>query len=640
MAGEETITGISTIDQPLKASMPSPATENASSETACVERNNGDYMLVFRAIEALRSQLARAKSDIEVLTRLRVQALDRPLEYIESVISGTAPQAPKQQDVVEVPDIDVEAYMSSASPESVSKYMHLAQSQGIIVGSRQWGLAGQQRSASSRAVSTRSTNYALWKGSKRSFSQRGLASAGQLTGATAVVTPEQSPSPQFSYLHDAHMAEPQTAPIAAPTRRAHSESQPPLNRANTEPLHMSPGDLPQHAQTQPGTPTRRGKSQKTLTPQILADFRKQQEEDMHVALAAEAENGSDGQHPQARAASASSRQSSQTPYLSADTPSTSRPSGKTLFSPIPQPATPQPIKRGRGRPRKNQEPTPKPARKPHRHRGPTRTESGTPKPPSYNVPWSDEEQQRLEELLLIYPEEEVANDRWRKISEALGTRTMRQVASRVQKYFIKLSKAGLPVPGKVPDTSTWTSINTRTADQRPSGLPKKRGRRAGASSKRKHVEFTSSEDEMDIDLDMESPRLAADSKGKQAERSPVMEMLEMPSGDSWMVPPAPSGMASTSRQGSSALRSAKSVHLGYRCDSCFAEPIVGIRWHCTECRGAHTVDLCDECREEGIYETPTHLDTHGFKPVREPEMEPYYANEIAAPALQEYSYLA
>ncbi|KAJ2851268.1 hypothetical protein IWW36_001289 [Coemansia brasiliensis] len=588
MAGEETIQEIATIDQPLRVSIPSPVTENAPSEISCVERNNGEYMLVFRAIEALRSQLARAKSDIEVLTRLRVQALDRPLEYIESVIAGTAPQVPKQQDVVEVPDIDIDAYMSSASPESVAKYMHLAQSQGIYVGSRQWGLAGQQRSMSTRAVSARSTNYALWtKGSKRSFSQRGLASsAGQLTGATAVATPEQSPSPQFSYLHEqqnGHMAELQTAPI--------------------------------------------------------------QEEDMHLALATEAENASDdGQYSQLlQAVSATPMQSGQASHI-VDTPSTSRPSGKTLFSPIPQPATPQPIKRGRGRPRKNQDPTPKPARKPYRHRGPTRTESGTPKPPSYNVPWSDEEQQRLEELLLIYPEEEVANDRWRKISEALGTRTMRQVASRVQKYFIKLSKAGLPVPGKVPDTSTWTSINSRatpSSDQRSNGTPKKRGRRAGASSKRKHVEFTSSEDEMDIDLDMESPKPVADPKGKQAERSPVMETLELPSGDSWMVPPLPGdNIASTSRHGSSALRSAKAVHLGYRCDSCFAEPIVGIRWHCMECRGAHTVDLCDECREEGVYETPTHLDTHNFQPVREPEMEPYYANEIAAPALQEYSYLA
>lgn len=32
----------------------------------------------------------------------------------------------------------------------------------------------------------------------------------------------------------------------------------------------------------------------------------------------------------------------------------------------------------------------------------------------------------------------------------LGNRTPKQVCSRVQKYFIKLHKAGLPVPGRIP----------------------------------------------------------------------------------------------------------------------------------------------------------------------------------------------
>ncbi|OMJ13155.1 ZZ-type zinc finger-containing protein 3 [Smittium culicis] len=82
-----------------------------------------------------------------------------------------------------------------------------------------------------------------------------------------------------------------------------------------------------------------------------------------------------------------------------------------------------------------------------------------PPPPSvFNKPWSEYEQNRLEELLEIYPDEPVANNRWRKISDALGTRTMRQVASRVQKYFIKLNLAGLPIPGRIPDFSKWSSL--------------------------------------------------------------------------------------------------------------------------------------------------------------------------------------
>jgi hypothetical protein len=70
-------------------------------------------------------------------------------------------------------------------------------------------------------------------------------------------------------------------------------------------------------------------------------------------------------------------------------------------------------------------------------------------PVTHNLPWSDEEQQRLEELLQIYPDEPVQAQRFNKISAALGTRTPRQVGSRVQKYFIKLAKNGLPVPGRI-----------------------------------------------------------------------------------------------------------------------------------------------------------------------------------------------
>lgn len=71
------------------------------------------------------------------------------------------------------------------------------------------------------------------------------------------------------------------------------------------------------------------------------------------------------------------------------------------------------------------------------------------KPVTHNLPWSDEEQRRLEELLKIYPDEPVQAQRFNKISAALGTRTPRQVGSRVQKYFIKLAKNGLPVPGRI-----------------------------------------------------------------------------------------------------------------------------------------------------------------------------------------------
>ncbi|KAJ2367198.1 hypothetical protein H4S02_010330, partial [Coemansia sp. RSA 2611] len=299
-------------------------------------------------------------------------------------------------------------------------------------------------------------------------------------------------------------------------------------------------------------------------------------------------------------------------------------------------------------------------------------DDGEVKPPSYNIPWTDEEQTRLEELLVVYPDEEVSNNRWRKISEALGTRTMRQVSSRVQKYFIKLSKAGLPVPGRAPDTSSWASMTRAPASAAGASIsPKPKRRRAaggsgsGSRSRHRYVDFTSSSGEdsggaMDIDgderefEDHDSFAVAArsyDRKGKQADRSgdagfsglapDAFQFSSSGAGNGVSMSGANgAGPSSAGLQQPLALRSAKAVHLGYRCDSCYSEPIVGVRWHCLDCRGAQAVDLCDECREEGTFETATHSLSHSFHAKREAEMEPFYANEVAASALREYSYLA
>lgn len=91
------------------------------------------------------------------------------------------------------------------------------------------------------------------------------------------------------------------------------------------------------------------------------------------------------------------------------------------------------------------------------------------KPETFNQLWTFEEQKRLEELLVEYPPEDVEMRRWTKIARALGklkissltsailkqflvlgNRTPKQVSSRVQKYFIKLLRAGLPIPGRGP----------------------------------------------------------------------------------------------------------------------------------------------------------------------------------------------
>lgn len=82
------------------------------------------------------------------------------------------------------------------------------------------------------------------------------------------------------------------------------------------------------------------------------------------------------------------------------------------------------------------------------------------KPETFNQLWSCEEQKRLEELLLIYPEEPVEMKRYKKVAKALGTRTPTQVMSRIQKYFAKLAKAGLPIPGRAPKGSNQGKLRS------------------------------------------------------------------------------------------------------------------------------------------------------------------------------------
>ncbi|KAJ2597131.1 hypothetical protein GGF39_003176 [Coemansia sp. RSA 1721] len=762
----------------------SPGTEATALSDGLVDvlRNNEEYLLMYRAIEALKSQLDRAKNDMEILGRLRDRVLADPQEYVQALVSGKEPAAPSQQEVVDVPMINMEPYVLFAHPAISEPYIRNIRKQstgrGLLAtysgalnkpAAAATGMPANIGAAGLRNPGAGRNASVAGKAGKYTLRQHQSASPsavlpGPLTGNTAVATPEQSPPRTQSTT--AHLTginnisgTPSTAvdanhPITAASRiRAstsgrseQSSSVPPIGRSNTEPVHRNVNAT---AQSVPGTPNSRGRSQKTLTPQILEEFRRQVSEERTsssergtgvpasgehketgvgqdgVGGEHEDEDNDDDEYYNRLVESAVSEHSSQmnNSYSSckqSDRSVSQKGAGKSLllsgigtsaeylqpqqhvgtrymvdhyetdlddFMESDQERQVQKFKsqnaqdsaqRKRGRPKKGMA-----VQQTHgRQRAPRRStnaDPSKPKPASYNMPWSDEEQERLEQLLLEYPEEEVANSRWRKISDALGTRNMRQVASRVQKYFIKLAKAGLPVPGRVPNTENWTSVGKArsTTPSRPgrhdggatsSSAAVAGGKKTGRGKKRKYVDFTSSsgessgdEDiEIDLDEDESGPSGQAfgvavpyDRKGKQVDRSagPALD----PAGDFHGItddgyPEAtivdsdrlfnPASGSSSSKQQSLALRSAKAVHLGYRCDSCLAEPIVGIRWHCMECRGAHTVDLCDECREEGVFETERHNTSHTFHAVREAEMEPYYANEVASSAFQEYAYLA
>uniref|UniRef100_H2Y8R5 Uncharacterized protein n=1 Tax=Ciona savignyi TaxID=51511 RepID=H2Y8R5_CIOSA len=80
---------------------------------------------------------------------------------------------------------------------------------------------------------------------------------------------------------------------------------------------------------------------------------------------------------------------------------------------------------------------------------------------SFKKSWTVEEQRKLEELLVKYPQEAVEFNRFRKIAAELQGRTPLQVQSRVQKYFIKLAKAGFTIPGRMPRLERMVSAKPK-----------------------------------------------------------------------------------------------------------------------------------------------------------------------------------
>eukprot|EP01132_Coremiostelium_polycephalum_P005414 gene5414-6753_t len=178
--------------------------------------------------------------------------------------------------------------------------------------------------------------------------------------------------------------------------------------------------------------------------------------------------------------------------------------------------------------------------------------------------WSESEQRKLEQLLIQYPPEEIASHRWSKIAKSLGNRTPKQVASRTQKYFIKLQKLGLPVP----DGKAYTPINSQI---------KKRKKENDTPDKTDH-KFTSNSN---VNISFENPK---------------------------------NKLTTTTDSFGNSI-----IHEGFKCDGCDSEPIVGIRWRCEECM---ELDLCDDCKNN-YEEIGSHKSNH-YMIAHEKAEAPYY----------------
>lgn len=206
---------------------------------------------------------------------------------------------------------------------------------------------------------------------------------------------------------------------------------------------------------------------------------------------------------------------------------------------------------------------------------------------TFNQPWTAEEQRKLERLLQVYPQEAVEAKRWGKIADGLGIRTPKQVASRVQKYFIKLAKAGLPIPGRLPNLNRVLSKvpRPRNAQQQQHVVSFRNSTFFPSYQPRVYMDdneksdgnsIATSDDLADISDDETIPEELRSTKEYQ-------EFLQI------------KRLLKRRRNGQQMTNKDITEHRGFMCDSCGMNPIVGVRWHCLDCPTDTSNDYCSDC---------------------------------------------
>ena len=226
--------------------------------------------------------------------------------------------------------------------------------------------------------------------------------------------------------------------------------------------------------------------------------------------------------------------------------------------------------------------------------------------------WTAEEQRRLEQLLVKFPSEDVEMERWKKIANALGNRTAVQVQSRTQKYFLKLQKAGLPVPGKI-----YSRGGRETRSSRNSMASQKRSTFFPQFATEVKMDENDDEDEDVFQTEVSKrPRILNDGYVYEEEdvsdEEGVSEAMKNTDAYQELM-----WLKRVRREKELEARSGdKIVHVGFRCDGCDVEPIVGGRFQCVDCLKNDTVDFCLECAPKGLKIGDKHDKSHKLKPVR------------------------
>ncbi|XP_057290097.1 ZZ-type zinc finger-containing protein 3-like [Hydractinia symbiolongicarpus] len=224
---------------------------------------------------------------------------------------------------------------------------------------------------------------------------------------------------------------------------------------------------------------------------------------------------------------------------------------------------------------------------------------------TFKQKWTVEEQEKLEKLLVLYPPEEVEQRRWEKIARALGNRTPQQVSSRIQKYFLKLAKAKLPIPGRLPSSTSLTQnkkirtnlVNYKNSTFFPSWRPNVFMNEEGNDDNENGASYISM---FNGEVQVSDDEMIADELKDSPEYTELMELKKM----------------KKQLMKKRSTSSGPVCHTGFMCDGCNMEPIVGVRWHCKDCPQQQSVDFCNNCAQRAMT-SETHLKEHQLTPINE-----------------------
>lgn len=252
------------------------------------------------------------------------------------------------------------------------------------------------------------------------------------------------------------------------------------------------------------------------------------------------------------------------------------------------------------------EPVPKPAKK----AAAVTASSSAPKTSTHSTPWSLEEQHRLEQLLIEYPDEPVPAYRWEKIARALG-RTPKQVVSRVHRYFERLARAGLPVPGRLPASSSKSSskdgAQPRSSASTTASAP---------HAARQYNYYEAPVVKMDAVMPVIQDATLLSEEEKRAFHglegtAEYQELIRLKRFKKFQEQSHERYLSTAPPTNTNSRTAMDASPHGSSCSSCHATSSIGRWYRCISCNNPKII-LCNNCHDQGLFKTEEHSPTHTF----------------------------